>query len=224
MRMRTRRGGGDRIQRAPHESRNDGAEQRAGASTAKPVLDLVAPLISELSRGDGDRGHGNRGGGGGALRDVRLFTVGRLDVNTTGLLLITNDGDWCNRVMHPSSNIEREYLATLVDRPSRRQLGLLARGTEVEGRLVTPLEVRAEETGNGGNGGSRPRVYITVAEGRYHEIKELVRAAGMQLRTLKRIRIGGLRLSGLDLREGEYKVLRPELANAAFSSEFSIKK
>ena len=46
----------------------------------------------------------------------------------------------------------------------------------------------------------------------------------MQLRTLKRIRIGGLRLSGLDLREGEYKVLRPELANAAFSSEFSIKK
>ena len=117
--------------------------------------------------------------------------------------------------MHPSSNIEREYVVGLASRPSRRQLGVLARGTEVDGKWVAPLEVRFE----GGEEDRGGRVHIVVAEGRYHEVRELVRAADMQLRTLKRIRLGGLRLGGLGLREGEYTRLRREQANAVFSSD-----
>ena len=143
------------------------------------------------------------------MHNMRLFTVGRLDVNTSGLLLITNDGEFSHRVMHPSSNIEREYLATVL-KPSRRQLSALANGCVVDGKHVTPLEVHHEGRGD------RSSLYITVGEGRYHEVRELVAAAGMTLKTLKRIRIGGLRLKSLNLREGQYTVMKDSQANDVF--------
>ena len=202
-------------------------------SSAKPVLNLVRPLVEELSMWGAEKG-----GDAQRLRDVRLFTVGRLDISTTGLLLITNDGQWCNRVMHPSSEIEREYCAVVESRPTRRQLALLAAGTEVEGKHVAPIEVRCDEyvhrSGGGANDhdsevstttttgtrgkkkNSRTRLYITVGEGRYHEIRELIVAAGLNLRTLKRVRVGGLRLNSLRLREGEYKRLSRDEADMVF--------
>ena len=196
-------------------------------SSAKPVLDLVQPLVEELSMWGVENGDPQR------LRDVRLFTVGRLDITTTGLLLITNDGQWCNRVMHPSSEIEREYCAVVESRPTRRQLTLLAAGTDVEGKHVAPIEVRCDDYIHRGGGGhesevstttpttrgknnNRTRLYITVGEGRYHEIRELIAAAGLNLRTLKRIRVGGLRLNGLNLREGHFKRLSRAEADMVF--------
>ena len=183
-------------------------------SNAKPVLDLVKPLIRDLTT-QFSLQYQSRDGlmdeSDGFVHDVRLFTVGRLDVNTSGLLLITNDGDWSHKVMHPSSNVEREYMATVAPSPSRRQLSALAQGCMVDGKHIKPLEVHHEGKGE------KSKLFIVVGEGRYHEVRELIKESGMSLKTLKRIRIGGLRLNKLGIQEGQYTCLGTSQVNDVLS-------
>eukprot|EP00898_Chlorokybus_atmophyticus_P006289 jgi/Chlat1/6661/Chrsp49S06129 len=128
----------------------------------------------------------------------RLFTVGRLDVQTTGLLLVTNDGDWAQEVMHPSSGVTKEYIATTDVPPTRRQLATIEQGCEasrqhcsVDGAFVKPVYVGLVEQ----DPRSASRVVIEVADGRNREVRRLIENAGLQAIKLKRTRIGGLRLS-----------------------------
>ncbi|CAM8898151.1 unnamed protein product [Rhodiola kirilowii] len=115
----------------------------------------------------------------------RLFTVGRLDVATTGLIIVTNDGDFAQALSHPSSNLSKEYIATIDGTVSKKQLISLSEGTVVEG----------------------PRLRIVVHEGRNHEVRELVKNAGLTLHSLKRTRIGAYRLPS-DLGLGTHAELK----------------
>ncbi|XP_074272765.1 putative ribosomal large subunit pseudouridine synthase SVR1, chloroplastic [Silene latifolia] len=134
----------------------------------------------------------------------RLFTVGRLDVATTGLIIVTNDGDFAQRVSHPSSNLTKEYIATVVGDVHKRHLVALGQGTTIDGVHCTPeyVELLPRQPDK-----PKDRLRIVVNEGRNHEVREMVKNAGLEIHTLKRTRIGGFRLS-TDLRLGKYVELK----------------
>ncbi|XP_031503236.1 putative ribosomal large subunit pseudouridine synthase SVR1, chloroplastic isoform X2 [Nymphaea colorata] len=121
----------------------------------------------------------------------RLFTVGRLDVATTGLLIVTNDGDFAQTLTHPSSQLTKEYIAAIEGNVNKRHLQAISEGTVIDGIHCRPdsVELLPAQPHN-----SRPRVRIVVHEGRNHEVRELVKSAGLKLYSLKRVRIGGFRL------------------------------
>lgn len=135
----------------------------------------------------------------------KLFAVGRLDKDTTGLLLVTDDGDYAHKVISPKSRIEKEYRA-LVDAPlppdavQAFEKGIvLADGTQ-----CLPARVREDE--------QDPRcVYITVFEGKYHQIKRMLGTLDMGVEELRRIRIAGLKVPD-GLAEGEYVEISRENA------------
>lgn len=160
----------------------------AEGGSGKLVMELLQPWLEEWRR------RHPRG-----TRPPRLFTVGRLDVQSVGLLFITNDGQWAQKVMHPSAGLTKEYIAT-VDRPAtRRHLQQVAEGTEVEGAHVMPVAVAIDDS-NPADGNCRIR--IVVAEGRKHEVRELFGAVGLNVKFLKRVRVGGYRMpKGLGLGE-----------------------
>jgi 23S rRNA pseudouridine2605 synthase len=118
----------------------------------------------------------------------RLFTVGRLDKDTEGLLIVTNDGHFANRVIHPSSNIEKEYLAKTDQEITHEHLVAIGHGTLVEGVFVKPLKVVKVRRGV---------VKVTLSEGKKHEVRLLLNAAGLQVQELTRIRLGSLVLGPL---------------------------
>lgn len=118
----------------------------------------------------------------------RLFTVGRLDKDTEGLIIITNDGDFAHKVIHPSSNIHKEYLVKVDREVFFEHLEKINEGTFVEGAFVKPVKITKIRRGT---------MKIVVSEGRKHEVRQLVEAAGLEVKELKRIRIGGLQLGSL---------------------------
>ena len=131
---------------------------------------------------------------------LRLFNVGRLDVNTTGMLLMTNDGAFANAVSHPSNGVLKEYSVLSSSKLTRRQLEAIAAGTTVDGAFVVPVAVRQEDDN---------QVVVQVAEGRNREVRVLCEAAGVYVKRLKRISIGNLSMpSGLGL--GAFRVLKVE--------------
>ncbi|KAK9846553.1 hypothetical protein WJX81_006483 [Elliptochloris bilobata] len=138
------------------------------------------------------------------LPPPRLFTVGRLDVASTGLLFVTNDGHWAQRIQHPSVGVTKEYLVACTGPASRRQLETIAAGAVVEGAMVVPLAVAPVVD----HPGDRSRLRVVVAEGRKHEVRELVAAAGLDVASLKRVRVGGYRLPR-DLGVGQVRELKP---------------
>ncbi|XP_052200281.1 putative ribosomal large subunit pseudouridine synthase SVR1, chloroplastic isoform X1 [Diospyros lotus] len=121
----------------------------------------------------------------------RLFTVGRLDVATTGLIIVTNDGEFAQTLSHPSSKLSKEYIATIDGAVKKRHLVAISEGTVIQGIHCTPdsVELLPQQPDI-----SRPRLRIVVHEGRNHEVRELVKNAGLEIHSLKRIRIGAFRL------------------------------
>ncbi len=120
----------------------------------------------------------------------RLFTVGRLDKDTQGLLLVTNDGHFANQVIHPSANIQKEYLAKVSQEVTHEHLVAISQGTLVEGAFIKPLKVKKVRRGT---------LKVTIMEGKKREVRALLEAAGLHLRELTRIRLGGLHLGHLPL-------------------------
>ena len=118
----------------------------------------------------------------------RLFTVGRLDKDTQGLLLVTNDGHFANEVIHPSSDINKEYLAKVDLEVTSDHLSAISNGTLVEGVFVKPVRVLKMRRGT---------LKITISEGKKREVRLLLEAAGLKTKELTRIRIGGLLLGTL---------------------------
>ncbi|XP_061370621.1 putative ribosomal large subunit pseudouridine synthase SVR1, chloroplastic isoform X2 [Gastrolobium bilobum] len=140
----------------------------------------------------------------------RLFTVGRLDVATTGLIIVTNDGDFAQKLSHPSSNLSKEYIATIDGSVHKRHLIAISEGTTIEGVHCTPdiVELLPRQPDV-----QRARLRIVVHEGRKHEVRELVKNAGLEIHSLKRVRIGGFKLPS-DLGIGQYIELNPTNLNA----------
>lgn len=126
----------------------------------------------------------------------RLFTVGRLDKDTQGLLIVTNDGHFANQIIHPSSNIQKEYLVKTDQEVSHEHLIAIAHGTLVEGVFVKPIRVEKVRRGT---------LKVIIGEGKKREVRMLLDAAGLKVVELTRIRLGGLRLG--DLPVGSWRPL-----------------
>jgi 23S rRNA pseudouridine2605 synthase len=133
----------------------------------------------------------------------RLFPVGRLDRDTEGLLLLTNDGELANRVMHPRYGVEKEYLAEVEGTPGRRHLTRLLRGVSLDDGVAS---ARSASTVAGHRGRSAIRLVMT--EGRKREVRRMLESVGLPVRRLVRVRVGPVRLGRLAA--GEVRELDPE--------------
>ena len=137
----------------------------------------------------------------------RWIVVGRLDFNTSGLLLFTNDGDLAHRLMHPSSEVPREYRVRVAGQPSAATLARLSRGIELEDG---PARFdRLEPVATSGAAEFR----VTLHEGRNREVRRMWGAVGHDVLRLARLRFGPVSLPE-DLRPGQARLLPPELVAA----------
>lgn len=122
----------------------------------------------------------------------RVFPVGRLDKDSEGLLILTNDGELANRLTHPRFGVEKEYLAEVQGRPSARHLGRLRAGVELEDGLARPASVRIVDALD-----ERGQLAIVMTEGRKREVRRLLDAVGLPVTRLLRVRVGTLALGQL---------------------------
>jgi pseudouridine synthase len=131
-----------------------------------------------------------------------IVPVGRLDRESEGLLLLTNDGELANRVMHPRYGVEKEYLAEVEGRPTRSHVAKLVRGVELDDGPARAVRasVRAEAGGRGA-------VEIVMGEGRKREVRRLLQAVGLPVTRLVRVRVGPIRLERLP--PGQVRELTP---------------
>jgi len=140
------------------------------------------------------------------IRDLPPGTVpvGRLDINTGGLLILSNDGELVNRLTHPSWEVEREYRVFLKNPPGISDLRSLRRGASIgNGEFSKPLSVESRD---------RKSVNIVMVTGRNHEVRRLLEACGIQLEGLERVRYGPITLKGL--KRGKWRLLnKNELKN-----------
>lgn len=136
----------------------------------------------------------------------RLFTVGRLDKDTQGLIILTNDGHFANRVIHPSSNIQKEYVVKVDAEISHDHLVAISNGTLVEGVFIKPLKVEKVRRGT---------IKIVISEGKKREIRVLLKAVDLEVRELTRVRLGGLRLGQLPV--GSWRALSENEKQAIFN-------
>jgi 23S rRNA pseudouridine2605 synthase len=133
----------------------------------------------------------------------RLFPVGRLDRDTEGLLLLTNDGELANQVMHPRYGVEKEYLAEVEGTPGRRHLTRLLRGVSLDDGVA-----RARSAGTVAGHRGRSAIRLVMTEGRKREVRRMLEAVGLPVRRLVRVRVGPVRLGRLAA--GEVRELDPE--------------
>lgn len=130
----------------------------------------------------------------------RVFPVGRLDYDTEGLLLLTDDGELSNKITHPRNGIKRTYSVRVEGEPSDAELKKLRNGVTYNG--VTYGAAIVEVVGKEKDG---TKLSITVTEGKNHEIRNMIESLGRRVMFLKRVAIGDLRLGGL--KRGEWRYL-----------------
>jgi len=137
--------------------------------------------------------------------EQRLFPVGRLDANTTGMLLLTNDGDFAQRISHPSNETSKTYRARVTGVLSKEKLAQLRRGVDIGGFTTSPAEITLlKQTG------SSAVVDITIHEGKNLQVRRMFDAVGSKVLELERTAIGTVRLG--NLKSGHYRKLKkPEI-------------
>ena len=172
-----------------------------GAAAEKPLCLMLNKPAGVLSTTADERGRGT-------VMDIlpekyrrmRLYPVGRLDLDTTGLLLLSNDGELTNRLTHPRYEHEKEYLLQVEGRLTVSERVSLERGIRLEDGVTSPAKIREVS--------ARPFNYsITIHEGKKREIRRMFARLGYRVLTLKRVRVGNLALG--DLKEGQVRELTP---------------
>ena len=138
------------------------------------------------------------------MRKARWVAIGRLDINTCGLILLTTDGELANRLMHPSSEIEREYAVRVMGEVSEEMIALLKKGI-----LLEDGEARFDSVRFSGGEGVNQWYHVTLKEGRYREVRRLWEAIGVTVSRLIRVRFGSVEL-GRRLRPGKWMELTEE--------------
>ncbi|QWB99361.1 rRNA pseudouridine synthase [Mycoplasmatota bacterium] len=134
----------------------------------------------------------------------KIFPIGRLDYDTSGLLILTNDGDFANQMIHPKYMIEKEYYVRVKGLLRRESSIKLARGIEYDGVKAMPAKVYNVEYDD-----KKETTFlnIVITEGKYHQVKKMFESLGHEVIKLKRIRFGSVTLDGLTT--GEYRILKP---------------
>ncbi|MFP5308437.1 MAG: pseudouridine synthase [Actinomycetes bacterium] len=132
--------------------------------------------------------------------DQRLFPVGRLDMDTEGLLLLTNDGDLAHALLHPSFEVERTYLALVPGPVRKKTMADLRAGVELEDGFARPRRIRQLEEAR-----SKVLLEITMTEGRKREVRRMLDAVGLTCERLARVSYGGVELG--ELRQGKWRFL-----------------
>ena len=143
---------------------------------------------------------------------ARIYPVGRLDYDTTGALLLTNDGEFANILTHPKNNIDKVYLAKLNGIITGVQINKLKDGIMLDNILVKPSRVKLKKVNQESN---TSMVEITIHEGKNHEVKRLFEAVGFLVDKLTRERIAIFNLEGLA--SGEYRKLTPKEVQIVYS-------
>ena len=137
------------------------------------------------------------------LRQGRWISVGRLDLNSSGLLLLTTDGELANRLMHPSQSVEREYAVRVLGRVDDEALRRLTHGVELEDGPA-----RFEEIVDTGGSGANHWYHVVIVEGRQREVRRMWEAVGVRVSRLIRVRYGNV-LLGNRTRQGHWRDLEP---------------
>lgn len=140
---------------------------------------------------------------------AKIFPVGRLDKDTSGLLLLTNDGNFAHQMMHPSFSISKSYQVTLVGKVSDQQIHLLETGVTLEdGSVSDPAQVTSNEYKHAAN---TTTLCLTISQGKNRIIRRMMKALNKKLLTLHRYQYGNLTLEGMKL--GESRILSVEEVN-----------
>lgn len=129
--------------------------------------------------------------------EERVFPIGRLDMETEGLLLLTNDGEFANKLMHPSKKINKVYMAQVTGNITEEAIQRLKKGVEIEDYTTAPAIVEKI---------SKDELKITIHEGKNRQVRKMCAAVGLNVTHLRRIKVGNLELGNLRL--GKYKVLK----------------
>lgn len=135
--------------------------------------------------------------------DARLFPVGRLDYNTTGALIITNDGELTYRVTHPKHELDKTYRALVKGVISKEKLAKLRNGVDIGGFVTSKAKVQIIKAAKGST-----LVEISIHEGKNRQVRKMFAAVGNPVQSLERIAIGNIRLG--HLKEGHYRKLTKE--------------
>ena len=138
------------------------------------------------------------------LRNSRWIAIGRLDINTQGLILFTNNGELANRMMHPSAQLEREYAVRIHGQVAPQTLKLLQTGVELEDG-----QAHFEQLSEAGGEGSNRWYHATVKEGRNRLVRRLWESQGFEISRLLRVRFGPVSLPR-DLHRGKWQEMEPE--------------
>ena len=132
----------------------------------------------------------------------RVYPVGRLDLNTEGALLLTNDGELSQKILHPSHEVNKTYVAKVKGVPGRKKLDALSKGIELEGRKTWPASIKVLKTE-----AQSTVIQIIIHEGRKRQVRKMFEAIGHPVLALKRTAYGQLELGGLG--PGKYRFLAP---------------
>ena len=144
--------------------------------------------------------------------NVRIFPVGRLDYDTTGVLLLTNDGDFANIITHPKTNIEKVYLAKIKGILKKEEIDILKQGISLDGNIVKATKVKLKKVNKEPN---TSMVEITIHEGKNHQVKRMFSEVGHLVDKLTRKRVGIFTTEGL--KSGEYRKLTPKEVQIIYS-------
>lgn len=142
----------------------------------------------------------------------RIYPVGRLDYDTTGALLLTNDGDFANIITHPKSNIDKLYLAKIEGIITGEKINMLKDGVKLDDEIVKASRVKLKKVNKETNS---CMVEITIHEGKNHQVKRMFEAVGYHVEKLTRKRIGIFTID--NLKSGQYRKLTPKEVAIVYS-------
>ena len=148
--------------------------------------------------------------------DERLFPVGRLDYDTSGLILLTNDGDFMQKLTHPSYEIWRTYQAIVKGVPTQNKLDEIEKGIELEDGMTLPAHIDVI-----GYKGKNAKIEIVLREGRNRQVRRMMEAIGHPVLELKRVQLAALELG--ELKPGAWRYLRGKDFEALFGTEVAKK-
>ena len=130
--------------------------------------------------------------------DYRIFPIGRLDMNTEGLLLLTNDGEFANKLMHPKNKVEKTYIANVKGNITEEKIENLRNGVDIGGYITKPAQVRIISK-------DKNEIEIKISEGKNRQVRKMCEAVGLKVINLKRTSVGKLNLGNLKI--GKYRYL-----------------